>query len=385
MSGNSEIVVLNVSGFRIEALRSTLTKFPESLLGQMFKHGSDLCPMTKGAYFVDRNPSTFQQVLNYLRTDELDSNVTTVGELKELLLEAQYFVLDELKAKLQDELSGKDDSDTTLVFIVGGCRQMIQKSIFGNIPKNFIGEVLKTTLGQDMFVDAAGNIHFHSAEVFSILVNSMSLRRDVTYDVAWGTILEKAAGRISCAVKLLLFFKKNYYSTYETVCVELKSTQGGVSISESQDVPKKVLRSDPDSKIAKLLTSWPHNSDLNSKGDLVLATSTQTLQKMRALLEVLKTSGTVDMVTGSRQGDRVDEMSQLGREVGLLSNTKLFAASQFHINSNNNFVQQQQQPTICMVPNNPRKIVIGSATPIFPEISGGPAHMAFSATKRARY
>ena len=92
--------------------------------------------------------------------------------------------------------------------------------------QNFIGEVLKSTLGQDMFVDAAGNIHFHSAQVFSILVNSMSLKRDVTSEVAWGAIYEKAAGRISRAVKLLLYFKKNYYSTYETVCVELKSTQG---------------------------------------------------------------------------------------------------------------------------------------------------------------
>ena len=75
-----------------------------------------------------------------------------------------------------------------------------------------------------------------------------------------------------------------------------------MSISESQDVPKKVLRSDPESKIAKLLTSWPQNSDLNSQGDLVLATSTHTLQKMRALVEILKLSGTVDVVADSNQG-----------------------------------------------------------------------------------
>ena len=81
--------------------------------------------------------NTYLELLIFTHNEgKLDPNLTTVGQLKELFVEAQYFCLDQLKTEIEEELKGKDDSETTIVFNVGGTRQMIQQSIFGNIPKD---------------------------------------------------------------------------------------------------------------------------------------------------------------------------------------------------------------------------------------------------------
>lgn len=67
----AEPISLNVGGVRYTTSMSTLTRYPDSMLGRMF--GGDLpTAMDKdGAYFIDRDGQLFRFVLNFLRCDEL--------------------------------------------------------------------------------------------------------------------------------------------------------------------------------------------------------------------------------------------------------------------------------------------------------------------------
>ncbi|XP_072050106.1 BTB/POZ domain-containing protein KCTD6-like [Amphiura filiformis] len=63
----AEIVKLNVGGVIYTTSRSTLTKYPNSMLGTMF---SGRLPTTKdehGNYWIDANGQTFGYVLEFLR------------------------------------------------------------------------------------------------------------------------------------------------------------------------------------------------------------------------------------------------------------------------------------------------------------------------------
>ncbi|XP_066305221.1 BTB/POZ domain-containing protein KCTD19-like [Branchiostoma lanceolatum] len=65
------VVSLNVGGHIYTTARSTLTRYPDSMLGAMF--GGDLRTLQddQGRYFIDRNGRLFEHVLNFLRTSQL--------------------------------------------------------------------------------------------------------------------------------------------------------------------------------------------------------------------------------------------------------------------------------------------------------------------------
>ena len=64
-----EMIVLNVSGRHFQTWRSTLDRFPDTLLGSSEKdfffdeHANE--------YFFDRDPDAFRSVLNFYRTGKL--------------------------------------------------------------------------------------------------------------------------------------------------------------------------------------------------------------------------------------------------------------------------------------------------------------------------
>ena len=69
---NGDVVTLNVGGTIYTTTRSTLTKYPDSMLGAMF--GGQFVPTscdTQGNYFIDRDGTTFRYVLNFLRSGQL--------------------------------------------------------------------------------------------------------------------------------------------------------------------------------------------------------------------------------------------------------------------------------------------------------------------------
>ncbi|XP_074660195.1 BTB/POZ domain-containing protein KCTD4-like [Tubulanus polymorphus] len=88
--GVGGIVNLNVGGTIYTTTISTLTAFPDSMLGAMFKGDIPTTLDARGNYFIDRDGRLFRYVLNYLRTFKL--NVPDdFGELDQLLDEADFY------------------------------------------------------------------------------------------------------------------------------------------------------------------------------------------------------------------------------------------------------------------------------------------------------
>eukprot|EP01125_Pyxidicula_operculata_P020175 TRINITY_DN7406_c0_g1_i1.p1 TRINITY_DN7406_c0_g1~~TRINITY_DN7406_c0_g1_i1.p1 ORF type:complete len:177 (-),score=18.54 TRINITY_DN7406_c0_g1_i1:129-659(-) len=66
-----ETVVLNVGGVRYETYKSTLMKYPDSMLARMFAHQNLAKQNDKSEYFIDRNGRAFEAILDFYRTGEL--------------------------------------------------------------------------------------------------------------------------------------------------------------------------------------------------------------------------------------------------------------------------------------------------------------------------
>lgn len=100
-----EVVPLNVGGEDMSTTRTTLTKVPGSMLAAMFSgrhpvtrgrstalpESLTLLPDAKGSHFIDRDPSVFKYLLNFLRTDKLEIPTVDGGVLKDLVMNFDYF------------------------------------------------------------------------------------------------------------------------------------------------------------------------------------------------------------------------------------------------------------------------------------------------------
>ncbi|GAB6023283.1 hypothetical protein CHUAL_008094 [Chamberlinius hualienensis] len=120
-AGGQDWVTLNVGGKYFSTTRCTiLTKEPNSMLARMFadSHGNRLCPSktdSNGAFLIDRCPTYFQPLLNYLRHAQmiLDENVNPLGVLEE----AKFFGIDSaipiLELIIQEDEKSTDDAPIT--------------------------------------------------------------------------------------------------------------------------------------------------------------------------------------------------------------------------------------------------------------------------------
>lgn len=122
-----EWVTLNVGGKLFTTTRMTLTaKEPYSMLSRMFSTDSgqfNLSPSAldaSGAYLVDRSPTYFEPILNYLRHGKLilDAGVNVQGVLEE----AQFFGIESLVPQLEsladDEKSKKKQQPLTRAEVI---------------------------------------------------------------------------------------------------------------------------------------------------------------------------------------------------------------------------------------------------------------------------
>ena len=109
---HGQVIDLNVGGTRYSTSLSTLTKYPESMLGVMFSGRHDLETMkcSDGNFFIDRDGTHFRHVLNYLRDGEevVDSFPRSVEVLLGFLREAKYYQLDGLVTALESLLREVD-------------------------------------------------------------------------------------------------------------------------------------------------------------------------------------------------------------------------------------------------------------------------------------
>ena len=113
-NGKSDWVRLNVGGKYFVTTKSTLVgSFPDSMLERMFSDHSGYKWFSAvdetGAYLIDRSPSYFEPILNFLRHGQLilDTNVSAAGVLEE----AKFYGLSNLveileKRVVDDEIPG---------------------------------------------------------------------------------------------------------------------------------------------------------------------------------------------------------------------------------------------------------------------------------------
>jgi len=91
--GFKDQVVLNVGGQRFTTTRSTLTSIEGSFFEKMFREGSNTTISSDGSYFIDRDPSSFGHILDYLRNGDLLISSTDKNLRVRLLDDADYFLL----------------------------------------------------------------------------------------------------------------------------------------------------------------------------------------------------------------------------------------------------------------------------------------------------
>lgn len=109
-------VTLNVGGTLYSTTLETLTRFPDSMLGAMFRAGTpippNLSPQGGGHYFIDRDGKAFRHILNFLRLGRLDlprGYGETPGFLEEVLRVAleHSFRLDSVFPDPEDLLNSR--------------------------------------------------------------------------------------------------------------------------------------------------------------------------------------------------------------------------------------------------------------------------------------
>ena len=119
-------IVLDVGGTRYTTSRSTLTKYPESMLGVMFsgRHDIEAMKCSDGSFFIDRDGTHFRHILNYLRDGEevVRSFPKTLDTLQGIFREAEYYQLEGLVGTLkpficQCDVLSQDDIEDDFVSV----------------------------------------------------------------------------------------------------------------------------------------------------------------------------------------------------------------------------------------------------------------------------
>ncbi|XP_076182764.1 BTB/POZ domain-containing protein KCTD9 isoform X2 [Ptiloglossa arizonensis] len=113
LNKNSEWITLNVGGKYFTTTRDTLTKKePMSMLARMFTEITNseqrILPSRQdenGAFLIDRSPTYFEPLLNYLRHGQiiLDANVNAAGVLEEARFYRIEGAIDELTTMIETE------------------------------------------------------------------------------------------------------------------------------------------------------------------------------------------------------------------------------------------------------------------------------------------
>jgi len=91
LTKKEDIIDINVGGKHFTTSRSTLCSIKGSLLEAMFSGRWDIQKDKKGRYFIDRDPTYFEKILNYLR-EQRDFDIED-GELSALKAEVNYYGL----------------------------------------------------------------------------------------------------------------------------------------------------------------------------------------------------------------------------------------------------------------------------------------------------
>lgn len=107
-NGNKQWVKLNVGGTYFLTTKTTLTRDPNSFLYRLVQEDADLISDKDdtGAYLIDRDPTYFSPVLNYLRHGKLVINKGLAEE--GILEEAEFYNIAELIKLVKERIYHRD-------------------------------------------------------------------------------------------------------------------------------------------------------------------------------------------------------------------------------------------------------------------------------------
>lgn len=109
----ADILRLNVGGQIYTTTRATLCKYPESMLGAMFKGDIPAWKDQHGCYFIDRDGNIFKYVLNFLRSSRL-SLPKDFKDYDLLVSEADFYqiqpLIEAVYAAREEELNLTEDT-----------------------------------------------------------------------------------------------------------------------------------------------------------------------------------------------------------------------------------------------------------------------------------
>ncbi|XP_053314663.1 BTB/POZ domain-containing protein KCTD3 [Spea bombifrons] len=95
--GSGEIIQLNVGGTRFSTSRQTLMWIPDSFFSSLLSGRISTLRDETGAIFIDRDPTAFAPILNFLRTKELDLRGVSLNVLQH---EAEFYGITPLVRRL---------------------------------------------------------------------------------------------------------------------------------------------------------------------------------------------------------------------------------------------------------------------------------------------
>uniref|UniRef100_A0A8D3E0Z2 BTB/POZ domain-containing protein KCTD3 n=1 Tax=Scophthalmus maximus TaxID=52904 RepID=A0A8D3E0Z2_SCOMX len=95
--GMGEIIQLNVGGTRFSTSRQTLMWIPDSFFSSLLSGRISTLRDETGAIFIDRDPTAFAPILNFLRTKELDLRGVSISVLRH---EAEFYGITPLVRRL---------------------------------------------------------------------------------------------------------------------------------------------------------------------------------------------------------------------------------------------------------------------------------------------
>ncbi|MCJ8737124.1 hypothetical protein PDJAM_G00020280 [Pangasius djambal] len=96
-SGPGDIIQLNVGGTRFSTSRQTLMWIPDSFFSSLLSGRISTLRDETGAIFIDRDPTAFVPILNFLRTKELDLRGVSISILRH---EAEFYGITPLVRRL---------------------------------------------------------------------------------------------------------------------------------------------------------------------------------------------------------------------------------------------------------------------------------------------
>ncbi|KAM4694024.1 BTB/POZ domain-containing protein KCTD3 isoform 2-T2 [Discoglossus pictus] len=95
--GSGEIIQLNVGGTRFSTSKQTLMWIPDSFFSSLLSGRISTLRDETGAIFIDRDPTAFAPILNFLRTKELDLRGVSLNVLRH---EAEFYGITPLVRRL---------------------------------------------------------------------------------------------------------------------------------------------------------------------------------------------------------------------------------------------------------------------------------------------